>query len=87
MENKATLDQEVEDRISCCQKVEEGRTENPDQSEKRIQEADRILLTQMEEAVVLSQSGCRSPWEEDNKDKGIRRRRTWSSQEDWRVGM
>lgn len=65
----------MEDHTSCCQKVEEGRMVNS-QSEKGIQEASMILLTEMVETVVLSQLGYRSPWEEDNKDRGTRRR-TW----------
>jgi hypothetical protein len=50
------------------------------QSEKGIQEASMILLTEMEETAVLSVllGYGRSPWEEDNKDKGTRRRK-WPS--------
>lgn len=68
----------MEDHTSCCPKVEEGRMVNS-QSEKGIQEASMILLTEMEETAVFSVPlGYRSPWEEDNKDKGTRRR-TWPS--------
>lgn len=69
----------MEDHPSCCQKVEEGRMVNS-QSEKGIQEASMILLTEMEETAVLSVllGYGRSPWEEDNKDKGTRRRK-WPS--------